>query len=203
MKIFHPSNYGLVFAELIPENRLRPLGPGLADGAMRATLEGCTLEAAFAPQRIHDWDMAQGCLAGLWLIHDFLDESHTNSQALDTSTGGYWHGLMHRREPDFDNAKYWFRRVGRHPVFEPLREAAAEIAGATETGPAANFLTTQTAWDPFAFVDLCRECIDSSSPLETLCRQIQQREWEILFDYCYQQAGRARSYPASGGVGTP
>ena len=64
--------------------------------------------------------MALACMAGLWLRHDFLDESHRISQDLENPSGSYWHGIMHRRELDFSNAKYWFRRVGMHRVFEPL-----------------------------------------------------------------------------------
>ena len=53
--------------------------------------------------------MAACCLAGVWLLHDYLDESHTISQRIDTPSGSFWHGIMHRREGDFSNAKYWFR----------------------------------------------------------------------------------------------
>lgn len=61
------------------------------------------------------------CLeAGLLLLHDFDDESHTISQSLEDKdplgTANYWHGIMHRREPDASNAAWWFRRIGRHPA---------------------------------------------------------------------------------------
>ena len=60
---------------------------------------------------------------GLWLLAGDLDQSHSISQAIETAEGSFWHGIMHRREADFGNAKYWFRRVGSHVVFERLAEA--------------------------------------------------------------------------------
>jgi hypothetical protein len=155
---------------------------------MRRQLEGLTGPGAFGGEHIRDRAMADACRAGLWLCHDFLDASHTISQDIATTTGSYWHGLMHRREPDFSNAAYWFRRVGDHPVFAALHEAAAALAGSTEVDDAARFLRRQTRWDPFAFIDLCERCVAGRSSSERLCRQIQQREWELLFDYSYRQA---------------
>jgi hypothetical protein len=180
--------YGAVVAELLKARRVNPLGPGTPNEETRVRLEALRPEDVVAPRPVRDRDMAAACVAGLWLYYNFLDESHRISQELDTTTGSYWHGLMHRREPDFGNSAYWFRRVGRHPVFGPLRDAAAEVAGGTELEPAARFLAEQREWDPFAFIDLCSRVQAGRSRSEALCREVQQREWELLFDYCFRAA---------------
>jgi hypothetical protein len=169
-------------AELLAEDRLNPLGPGAPNEKAREALQRLTVREAFAPEAQRDEGMARACLAGLWLYHDFLDESHRISQEIETPTGSYWHGIMHRREGDFGNSKYWFRRVGRHPVFEPLRREAARLA-AGASGEA-SFLNTQSVWDPFAFIDLCEANADESAPWNELCRRVQRVEWDLLFEFC-------------------
>lgn len=188
MSSFDPSAYGPVIAELLKDSRLNPLGPGSPNEHARKQLDALTPERVFAHATIGDADMARACCAGLWLYHDFLDESHAISQKIETPTGSYWHGIMHRREPDYSNSKYWFRRVGEHPVFEPLRADAHEAAQSADLDGPAAFLATQAAWDPFAFVELCQACAAGRSASEMLCRQIQQREWELLFDFSFRQA---------------
>jgi hypothetical protein len=179
------ANHGPVFAELLREERLQPLGPGTPNQALRPLLDKLSGKPAFAHTSVRDLDMAACCCAALWLYHDFLDESHRLSQDIATPSGSYWHGILHRREPDYGNSKYWFRRVGAHPVFEPLRQAVAELA---KEEPCAEFLIRQRAWDPFAFIDLCEKSAKNDSPTAMLCCRIQQREWELLFDYCYREA---------------
>ncbi len=183
---FSPADFGPVVAELLDPPRLAPLGPGSPNAAVRARLQALKPADLFAPRGVVDADMAAACLAGLWLYHDFLDESHTISQSIDTTSGSYWHGLLHRREPDFANASYWFRHVTTHPVFEPLRVEAAKLA-AGASGKA-TFLRTQTSWGPFAFIELCEASYDEQSPCHELCRQVQRVEWELLFDHCFRQA---------------
>lgn len=185
---FNVQTYGPIFAELLQEDRLNPLDTGEPNTKVQSTLATLTIDKAFAPHNIVDADMARACLAGIWLHHNFLEESHQISQSIATATGSYWHGLMHRREPDFSNSKYWFHRVEAHPIFEPLRLAAVELVAVNARDASTDFLLNQSRWDPFAFIDFCENCVQRQSPAEALCRQIQQAEWNLLFDYCYQHA---------------
>jgi hypothetical protein len=140
-----------------------------------------------AGTRPRDLDMARAAIAGLWLYFDFLEESHQISQEVETPTGSYWHGIMHRREPDSSNAKYWFHRVGSHAVFVPLAEAACAIASEPSSAESAQPLAQAREWDPFAFVELCTAA-GRDSALEQVCRRIQLVEWQLLFDHSWRAA---------------
>jgi hypothetical protein len=186
--MFDPTFYGPIFAPLVAEERLNALGPGSPDENAWTALKAMSIERAFASGKIKDRSMANACLSGIWLYHDYLDESHRISQSISTATGSFWHSIMHRREPDSWNSKYWLDRTGRHPVFPALREAAKGIAD-QETVPAeARFLLDQKEWDPYRFVDLCEASRLGRVAAEDLCRRIQLEEWRLLFDYCYRQA---------------
>jgi hypothetical protein len=97
-------------------------------------------------------------VAGIWLYVDDLDRSHRSSQTDDSTEGAMWHSIMHRREGDFDNSRYWLRRAGGLPAFagldryDPLRmiRDAEEARGA----------------DPAPLVEL------------------QRLEWLALFSWC-------------------
>jgi hypothetical protein len=185
---FNPAHYGDVLADLIGEARLNPLDAGQPDQAAYPALSALTVDQAFAGQTVRDQSMAEACLSALWLYHNYLDESHTLSQSITSDTGSYWHGIMHRREPDPPNAKYWFRRVGPHPVFDQLAPLVAALAVSAEADQSTAFLASQTQWDPYAFIDLCDDAMHGRSSLAELCRQIQLLEWQLLFHYSYQHA---------------
>ena len=95
---------------------------------------------------VSDMAMADGCLAGLWLLHGFLDESHEISQSLKTAEGSFWHGIMHRIEPDFWNSKYWYRQVGSHQVIDSMAKRNSEY--------------------PAGFVDACERAHESGGDAE-------------------------------------
>jgi len=188
MPSFDPQQYGPVVASLLDPQQFPELGPGKPNQAAYTQLRDLTPETLFPGQSLQDRTMAQCCLAGLWLEHNFLEESHKLSQAISSVAGSYWHGIMHRREPDFSNAKYWFRRVGDHPIFEPLAISAKRMAEKENLDSAATFLVKQERWDPYRFIDLCEAALDRKTANVDLCRRIAREEWLLLFDHCYRRA---------------
>lgn len=155
-----PNSYTLAIAALLTP-RVAELGPGTPNLAMRESL---------ARLNLGEHPSARACHAGLWLYHDFLDESHSISQDLLTTEGSFWHAIMHRREPDPSNAKYWWRRVGSHPVLDRLREQT----------PAIGFRFTTAE----AFVDFCESVRGTGTADEETAKQVQSLEWHLLFDWC-------------------
>jgi hypothetical protein len=136
---------------------------------------------------IESSDMAQVARAGLILAAGGWDEAHRIVQELDTPEAQYWHGIVHRREPDSSNAKYWFRQVGHHPVMDQLVRILSEPEGPDKT--LVQRFIKSGKWDPFKYVDACRAYHEGGgNELLPLLLDIQRKEFTSLLDFCIQHA---------------
>ena len=111
--------------------------------------------------KIDALDADDAVKAGLHLLNDDLARAHALAQEHEgDKTCDYWHAIVHRREGDFDNAKYWLRQVGRHPVLTRVHDGGAAAA--------------------VGFVDRCR---DATPADRAALESIQKREMLGLLEY--------------------
>ena len=156
-------------------------------------LASTSLDELFQGESVKNTTFGDAIKSGLLLWNDALDESHNISQELSNQTGSYWHGIMHRREPDYSNAKYWFGRVGTHPIFPQVRERALAILNETpEPSDAlariAQTIEAEAHWDAYQFVDWCQAAEDAFDDVTRFLQQVQAEEIKLLLAYSYQNA---------------
>jgi hypothetical protein len=132
--------------------------------------------------------------AGLLQIFDFWEPSHEAAQQADDqgerAFSAYWHGIAHRREPDAGNAAYWFRRVGNHPVYQPLAAAARHLLAAHGENELTGRLIRDGAWNATAMIDLCTGA-RPGTPRETLARRLQRTEMWLLLEASFGALAQA------------
>jgi hypothetical protein len=163
------------------------LGPALVqEKPRRAKLAKALSEPALAtmfPSASHPKRLALA--AGLLQMHDFWEASHDAAQQADDrgerNTSAYWHGIAHRREPDASNAAYWFRRVGRHPAFVPLAEAARPIFAEAGLPGAEADLNPSGGWNANAMTNMCTTA-RAGTLEERLARRLQRLEMWLLLE---------------------
>jgi hypothetical protein len=133
-------------------------------------------------------DEAEAVRAALWLWHDWLESAHRIVQSLNTPSGAFWHAIMHRREGDLSNSKYWYARCADHPILPALGVAAG---GVISPYPADKELLkiAHDGFHPAALVDLVQKVHDKpEDPRHSLAVALQQLEWRVLFDHCVRAA---------------
>ena len=183
-QVHNSIQYREAFLQLIQTPDLPDLGPTprasrLPLGELSDKVDGFIQETKLSPAL----QPVVRCAALLW--HDYLDESHAISQNMHNADGSFLHAIMHRREPDYSNAKYWFQRVGPHPCFS---EIARQVIRLLETSKEmAAKLAPRSNWDPFAFVDACEAAArrpSADTTAQTL-RAIQGIEFNGLLSHVF------------------
>ena len=167
------------FTRFLQTPELAGLGPAPravveSEKTLDEQLKPLLIASNFTPER-------QKLIRALILLwHDHLDTAHTIAQEIDNADGAFVHGIMHRREPDFGNAAYWFRRVGRHPAFPHI---AAAAKGHFEREQALlRRLIADEQWDPFGFIDVCKESRGKPEAVQQPLREVQKLEFECLLN---------------------
>ena len=192
MRELKTDSYGPAAKELIAkalaEGRPKTLPFSSPAADARAALTAMTDQTVSPNRRVRMPHDAECLRSALWLLFDYEKESHELSQNIPTPSGSYWHGILHRREPDPSNAKYWMARIGEHPICPELLADAQEIAAAAGAAGAALLSAMQgkKSWDGAWFVDRCNSGPDQATTRILL--DIQQREWLLLFDYNFKKA---------------
>ena len=156
------------------------LGPGPRDGVLSEVELNHALDASKPPPRSQNLIRA---LALLW--HDHLESAHAIAQNIKTADGSFVHGIMHRREPDYGNAKYWFRRVGKHASFPEIARRVGGLLDSNDPAELEMKLIPSGKWDAFAFVDFCERAAQRpvADSQHKLAREIQRIETEVLLEY--------------------
>ncbi|HCK10271.1 MAG TPA: hypothetical protein DHW45_10385 [Candidatus Latescibacteria bacterium] len=143
-------------------------------------------------------------LAGLHLFNDDLETSHEICQGFgrENVPANYWHGLLHRREPDFQNSKGWFGRAERWEGLLQIRDSVQDVLQRVllmpEYGHARDkafelkrHIDAGGIWDPVYFVDMCESYQASEEKEEAealLLREIQEAEMVAALDWTYRCA---------------
>ena len=173
-----PVDFSGFLATAEPANLGPDFRPGVLAQAVLEDLLKPLLDASGLPS-----ERRQLARALLLLWHDHLDAAHVIAQNVEGPDGAFIHGIMHRREPDFGNAAYWFRRVGRHPAFAEIRSQATILLNASSQRDLAAKLVPNGEWDPFAFIDACARASGSSDRSESELRELQRIEFSALLNY--------------------
>jgi hypothetical protein len=167
---FHAEQYGGTIADI-----LEHAGSGVRPVPLVRTASG----SSELRNAINELRTSEAVRSGLYLYCGYWDEAHSAADSVENPDAYFWHGIVHRQEPDPGNSAYWFRRTGVHPVFTRLCAEAAGCGYKIETAVSAR------AWDPFAFIEYCESARRRpGSKEEQVAMKVQLIEWQLLFDYC-------------------
>ena len=128
--------------------------------------------------------------AALYLCFDCFEEAHQIANDHEGTVAGNWtHAILHRREPDAGNSKYWYARV-KVPakLGQGIAKEALRVLGEKTERELEDFrekLAQSGVWEPEAFVDACEKFRkkDPRLPAYGALARVQETEWKGLVDF--------------------
>ena len=128
--------------------------------------------------------------AGVLWLFGFLDAAHALVQQDRSPEGAYWHALVHRSDGDFDNALYWFNRVGDHPLYAALKVQVRQVVeGRRWEGW--QTLVEGPQWNPGGLVKLCERSARGELAEPAFLQQVVRIEYHLLMEFVLDQARSA------------
>ena len=195
MSTEYPPLINEIVQRLDARQPLPPLAPEKEwDTALTKQIQATSTAQLFDGRALKDTSSADAVKSALLLWNDALDDSHGISQGVRSKTGSYWHGIMHRREPDYSNSKYWFARVGSHPIFPALRARVIEILKTDPSQSAqlaryAEAIEQNDNWDAPQFIDWCQDAaMHADDEVVEYLQTVQVEEIKLLLDYSCRNA---------------
>jgi hypothetical protein len=168
--------------DLLMTPELAALGPGPREGVQPEAALRRQVQSALRESRLNS-ERQQLVTALVLLWHDHLEPAHLIAQNITGSNGSFVHAIMHRREADYGNAKYWFARVGDHPAMPLIAERVKALLVAQPLSDSHSKLVRNGNWDAVAFVDLCDEAARKTGVSSKVLMEIQKIETEVLLEY--------------------
>lgn len=170
---------------------LSHLPPRMPINAIHRPIESDEVERLIVSQQLADYPIA---VALLWLRVGEIDVPHGMVQDSKTDVGSYLHGVVHRMEGDYWNAKYWFRQVRDKRWLDSLGKL---ICSGIDDGLAASSdslgLTSNGVFQPTVFVDACEEANSKRAKAQPevldALGKIGLAEWLVLWEVCFPESG--------------
>ena len=170
--------YVTLLSEGFPE-----LGPGPRGGALDEKGAELAIKPLLAESELSV--TSKNLVRALVLLwHDHFDPAHAITQGISNAEGSFVHGIIHRREPDYGNARYWFHRVGNHACFPVIAKKVSDLLESKKEVRLQRLLVPEGNWVPSGFVDACENAVrQRDNATAELLIQIQAFEFAALLEH--------------------